>query len=543
MKKREENLDDFLRRLEEQSIPDLSQMEKHLASFKKETVGGKPAAPAPLYKYAATAAAILLLVVCSIWIWQQNKSSVNEKKETLAKSSLQRSEEKTKTPAIDSTPIAAEKFLKENNNIQNILSPVLKNKKTSVLSSKAINEENTVSSFSDSSLIEEPPGTLALRDVFSQMRKNTVEFIINNSRDTLLHSPEGSSFLVPANSFPGKGEIIITLREFNTLEDMLGEKLTTTSNGIAIETGGMIHLRATRDGKDVALQRNKSIRWYIPRRDDMDQMQVFYDSQVKGEDVAGFINWMPANSFFSASSTTILYQAIDFRDFPKITEYAARTRGIYYIGPNSVFSRRQVRDTMLARYPKYHKVTIRQIKSRRRHNRWLRNKSELTLGDTILIRRDQAVNFRLPIIDTIAHVQGSQIPGEYRGQIAGALSQLEDKYAIDITRLGWINCDRFYNDPRPKILFAAEKPAEFSEMWSALIFKNRNSIMPADVVNNRIQFANIPLNEEVYIVCIGIKNGHSQLVVHKTVTSRDLVKIKPEPVEPEEIKPLLASIR
>ena len=122
MKKREENLDDFLRRLEEQSIPDLSQMEKHLASFKKETVGGKPAAPAPLYKYAATAAAILLLVVCSIWIWQQNKSSVNEKKETLAKSSLQRSEEKTKTPAIDSTPIAAEKFLKENNNIQNILS-------------------------------------------------------------------------------------------------------------------------------------------------------------------------------------------------------------------------------------------------------------------------------------------------------------------------------------------------------------------------------------------------------------------------------------
>jgi len=73
-------------------------------------------------------------------------------------------------------------------------------------------------------------------------------FVIDPNRDTLVVGNEGTQLLFKAGSLKAKEKVWVELKEFYGLDDYMKNGLPTVSNGKMIETGGSIFLNATKDG-------------------------------------------------------------------------------------------------------------------------------------------------------------------------------------------------------------------------------------------------------------------------------------------------------
>lgn len=75
---------------------------------------------------------------------------------------------------------------------------------------------------------------------------------------------------------------------------------------------------------------------------------------------------------------------------------------------------------------------------------------------------------------------------------------------LTASKLGWINCDRFYNAPQKTGLFVTLD--NDSETSIYLIFKSINAVMQySDKENNVYSFYNVPVGEDVTIVAFSVK--------------------------------------
>lgn len=102
---------------------------------------------------------------------------------------------------------------------------------------------------------------------------------------------------------------------------------------------------------------------------------------------------------------------------------------------------------------------------------------------------------------------------------------LENRYNFSISKLGWINCDRFYDDPREKAPLYIKLDAVVSDYTVHVVFPRINSIsgMMSFEPGNLIRFMDFPLNEPIYIVAVGVRKG-------KIVTGFKETKVTKEPV-------------
>jgi hypothetical protein len=81
-------------------------------------------------------------------------------------------------------------------------------------------------------------------------------------------------------------------------------------------------------------------------------------------------------------------------------------------------------------------------------------------------------------------------------------NKISSKLLLKSTRLGWINCDRFWEDIRPKRDIYVEIEEDFDPVLS-LVFKSINAVLPYSYrVDNKYVFRNIPINEDIEIIGI-----------------------------------------
>jgi hypothetical protein len=141
--------------------------------------------------------------------------------------------------------------------------------------------------------IEDPTAKELLHEFYQQLEKPTQVFYIDNTRDTTLVAKEGTRLFVPANTLIAKaGPVKIMLREYYKYEDIIAAKLTTTSNGEQLITGGMLHISAEQDGQPVAIAQQKAITVNVPTNNYDDRMQLF-----AGQASNSTLNWLPVTPF------------------------------------------------------------------------------------------------------------------------------------------------------------------------------------------------------------------------------------------------------
>jgi len=103
--------------------------------------------------------------------------------------------------------------------------------------------------------------------------------------------------------------------------------------------------------------------------------------------------------------------------------------------------------------------------------------------------------------------------------------EINSRYSVNLSELGWINCDRFYADSRKKINYKVNLGDTAANYYTMLVFENMRSMMTGYIDDTKVVFQNIPVDEPVKIISIGInKKGKTVYSVTHTTTSSEELK-------------------
>lgn len=540
--------DKKLRQLENQSLPDLSKMDEHWEQLK---AGLGPAmqsedAVSLLRKprFYLLAAAIVSIVAVVLFILPVTKKTppvviINTPPVDTPHVSI--------NPEIKVTTPAAIEIKKNTIKIKHVPLPII------------IPARDTVQP-----VLPPPPAkdyAAELDAFYKQIEKPSQQFVINPLQDTIIHGKDGSLLLIPANTF-STGPVTIVLKEYYTFQDIITNRLSTASNGLPLITGGMIHITAMVDGKEVNMKPDKAIRWFIPDTSArMKQMQLFtgvqktqqppamsgqaqyeaYTATGSGpqDTVTGIrkyvnyneVDWIPQQQLFSNNYFMTKVKVLDLRDIPvRIRSTKNGNVAIFRLSDNPRMSKADIEKTLKAKYPHYYKIKVREKAALTKAKK---SQGDMTIladgvGDSIWITMRDAQRYRLTATDTITAI-ARQIDYEFgpRSRPINTLTtysmyQIASRYSVDIRTLGWINCDRFYQDGRPKIPFIIDLADTASNYYTMLIFDEVKSMMTGAVSGNKVLFNDIPEGIKAKIICVGIQDG-------KTVAASDNVQVSRQP--------------
>jgi len=136
--------------------------------------------------------------------------------------------------------------------------------------------------------------------IFSIENLTTQTFEINSERDTILKGKSGTLLHIYKNSFIDSngqkisGEIEIELKEAIKSSDIILSGLTTTSNGLFLESGGMIYINASSNGNRLEISEGNFIGAIVPCQKLVEGMKVY-----EGEVDSNGINWINPSSILN----------------------------------------------------------------------------------------------------------------------------------------------------------------------------------------------------------------------------------------------------
>ncbi|RXK62597.1 hypothetical protein ESA94_06250 [Lacibacter luteus] len=522
------NIEKKLREMESQSLPDLSKMDIHWKQIKSalEPAGKSFFLPVRRLWIVLVAASLVGL----IFVYQNVRQEVNAPKADRKLNNM--AQEKDSLPVnIINHKIASGPIQKQ------IVKRKLKkaaNFQPSVTIKEPQSEPDIETKIEPviEKVIENK--SISLKDFFASIEKGVQRFIIDNKKDTIIFCKEGTSLLFPANVFASADSVIINVREFYSYKDIIANRLTTTSNGSQLLTGGMLHISAKSGDKELSLLPASSIQVFLPDTSAaMKNMQLFYgkvenplvevvsDNQMLSSDTGNYmrgnINWIPQYQDFSANTLITEVKVLDLRDEPAKVRYGKRSRAVFYKIDRSKFTKSELSEILRNKYPEYDKIVFRKAKSKEWNSTsvelftWTKTSNNYyAIGDTLWVREDLAKRYKLEVLDKRTIVKrggGGQTTYAGNSKFGLVLQNLNKLFSVEIKSLGWINCDRFYNDSRPKIDYIVNLGEDASNYYTMLVFDKIRSSMTGYFSGNSVVFPNVPEGESVQIISIGIEKG------------------------------------
>lgn len=135
---------------------------------------------------------------------------------------------------------------------------------------------------------------LGANDPFKSTMVPSEFFTVNADRGTVIEGANGTTIALPKGCFKDKngnvvsGNVKVELAEALALDKMLASNLTTTSDGKPLETGGMIYFKATQNGEELFVNKNKPVYIEIPSEQKRGGMLVYRGVR----DDKGNMNWI-----------------------------------------------------------------------------------------------------------------------------------------------------------------------------------------------------------------------------------------------------------
>jgi hypothetical protein len=540
MQTRNNDMDKKLRQLENQSLPDLSKQDQHWQQIRQLMQPGIPAAGTSLSKKGLRRWWPWLLAACLISIVTitayQLVNRSGKKQDSVVLTPVPVKEEIKNKPETDRpVPALTEKNstgIKQAGNKIQVSAP------TVTKSGRPVSRDTAIPApVVTSQPVQSKKETVTLAGFFQQLEKQPQEITINPGTDNLVKGTEGTALLIPANTFSYASTITIQLKEYYSYEDIITNQLSTTSNGEPLITGGMLHIRAFADGKEILMNPGKTIRWFIPDTSrGMAGMELFtgqvaqkailhpaYRSRdtMNVSATTEFINWVADKQAFTNSYLQTSVKVLDLKDNPYHTRETKKgVIGKFHISSNPKISRKELAQALKDKYG-YYKVKIRN---------WGDDKYRVNInlkaapisgndywvayddvGDSAWISSKLAARYQLKATDSITYTSGAVMvsSGNYvKKAFANIdLNALSDRYSVDIRTLGWINCDRFYRDNRPKTDYFVNLADTASNYYTILVFDKMKAMLQGYTSGNKVVFPNLPKGITAKIMCVGIRDG------------------------------------
>lgn len=597
------HIENKLRQLENQQLPDLSAMEQHWQQLENTLVH-----PADTVTPKATAAggyrtallvAVAAAVVILVYIVKHNESHLAKPVLTAGNETMHAAAQPATllydTPGKNKNVIVLKPktAVSPGNPIINLVLPPQR-KDSFILKTDTVLKRLVP--------VTKLPALSAVNTFYDQIQKPVQVFTVTADKGGEVVGAEGTRLIIPPAAFidaAGKmieGAVVIKLEEFYKYADMVAANLSTTSNGAQLVTGGMVKMTAFKNNTEVQLGNGKTVGLQMPAKNFDPGMELFLaenkqsnKSYAGGMDtIAGFteagvfgrrINWMVVNAFRPQAfdgKTNFL----NLEDEPvRVRETKTKRIAVFHVTNELPMTEDEVKAVLKEKYGNYYDVI--KVKKVKPVVSILFNKAfyeRLHIGDSTRLTVDQAVRWHyidrkdsmkyvlkvkadsLRFIRTQFNTMNTQLQFTLRSNSAGigetllltdslkaeyaARLQVMQSYSFSVSRMGWINCDRFYKYEN-KSDFVINLPAgtDAGKFVTQLVFTSIRSVMPGEYDGNRIGFKNIPVNMPVYLVGLGEQDGKVMSFMQPFKTSASAVSItKLEETTPEAFKEKLKQL-
>ena len=333
---------------------------------------------------------------------------------------------------------------------------------------------------------------------------------------------------------PVYGNIKVRVIEITNNDELFKSNAATVSDGRLLVSGGSYFVEMESDGKKLQIKKGNNLQLEFPKLKDS-EMELFYGNR----NVDGDMNWTKANEplEFNRGAYTYTPFTPPFPDTVASKPYKSK----YYL-----FESLQSKVVYLNT-----KMTVKEMVDMLQKKGVDKDIDSLTVdvpfhsagwGYYIAPAKRYRVMPRKEIkVEQDSFAQISCVRAEQaeanrkyaeewqRASDANLLTgQLQKYYSpAGVTKLGWINCDRFYNSPQ-NINIECEIPITFEKpkIQYFLIYKSFNGLMQGTMKANddsKLLLSGLPLGENVVLVAFTKSNGElfeckQEFVIQKNKT-------------------------
>lgn len=410
--------------------------------------------------------------------------------------------------------------------------------------------------------------TVSLREWRTSLAQGVQTFRVNADEAIRIKGKQGTELFFPALSFTDAegntvhGEIELQLKECYDFLSFFAEGLTTvTADDALIETGGTIHLQAFQKGAELELSPDAAGVAMFPKNGaEKPGMETFYGATTDDETIV----WDAGNptsatiGTFVTSNNPISGSSFVPRGSPRLKHTDVTTKK-----DNDVFARKvtwklkddqstllrwleetELTDTALIRYFRHEGkrlvTTLRFDENGKVKRAGFGKKTPPHIAKAMesFLSQAPAVDVKKmgrykPSSIYMLGLQGwtfNIAPPAYTLLAAGGMDSVtyvklsETFNILSMNKMGWINCDRFYRDQRPKVEYAVTAPAETELM--VLQFTRIRSQMYGRYVGDHWVFPNLPEGEPVKLVAIAVKDDERLISIQTDKISLERARLE-----------------
>ena len=408
-----------------------------------------------------------------------------------------------------------------------------------------------------------PAPQMVLNRFFASLKKPAQVFVIEGSQDHEIKGEEGTRIFIPAYTFADDhgrqvtGKIRFSLTECYELDQITAHKLTTLSNGNLLETGGMLHFDATANDRKLVVADGAALNVSMPAKKFHPMMQLFYGDEAvdlsTGKDFAlspGPDNWTPAGQKQVEWTTKRKnVRVVNYVDNPAtVKDVKGKLVANYIISSSCELSVETVKDELLKRYGRrYDEINVTRESKFRKQISTNPFQASVYVGDSVTMPMTMAMRLRLITIEDSARLEKEWMQELERMEIKqkndDAIFKMKETYNFRITKMGWMNCDRFLNLPKNEVIEYTFKPQmqfDNNVCYSTIIYHKTRSIVEGSYTDGKVSFQRLPKNGPVTVVCIGVKNGVTYLAMKETKVNNNEPELEFKETTPAEFKAQMA---
>lgn len=356
------------------------------------------------------------------------------------------------------------------------------------------------------------------KNAFSKLKPKPEAFILDPKISSSIVCKQGTRlkfepgiFVYEDTQEPVEEKMTLAVTEYRTNADMIFAQLQTMSGKEMLETGGMLYIEASADGRKCNIKEGENYSIEIPTIQNATGMQTFYGTTKEN----GIVDWIPAASTDANRRRSDLVQ--NEKKYSASPTFDGGLAGLYTYLHNNVILPEGAANVSLAAH-KYIRLTFN------------------TEGEIILAQPDPKLKTYIDasLSEALTYSPCWNMPSMDKGEIRmidipfsadwirdpslipeGLL--LKDRaenenynaffnvnnYLLASGQLGWINCDRFYNTNAARVdLFVQMEHSRETKV--SLIFKDIRGIITGKEYENGFLFSNIPEGEQATIVALTI---------------------------------------
>lgn len=404
---------------------------------------------------------------------------------------------------------------------------------SNVSASEIISSDSADTIKTDSLTNDSAENTKLLLDFYKKNAQKPQLFLVNNNKDTTIVCAQKTRIKINARSFvsskTGKeivGKVQISVNEYYKISDILLANLSTTANGKLLETGGMINITVSSNQEKCELKKGNTIEIGFPRKEEKEGMQLFTGNWNDNN-----INWQVQKN--STDLNQIFTKVDQLPEYPggvdKMHEFIGRNVNIPdenksgKIYCNFIIDKEgNVTNVRITRGlgKEIDDEVIRVIKTLKKFIPGKINGIAVNFSYTIPITVDAPEEYDLATSSRQRKISKKQFEQKYSDddKLQNSGTENISYYLFSGSRLGYINCDRFWNITSTKIDYVMNFDNN-SQTNAKIVFHRFKSIMNEFSDNSKISFNNIPSGEKITIIAIKYFDKKPYLAIKETETS------------------------